>query len=196
MRSHHHRCAGSIAGLILSAGVLAAAPTAPVVPASDNMPASDNVAAKAAKQSEHIAQLIDGLLKHRLKPDPLPMTLPNPFVVVSGGIVARHEDGPGPEVRGEGETEKLPASPEGKVSAEAPASSAEVLARCAATLKIGGIIRLKDQAVQIVVNGVPRKEGDFIVLEQDQAVVRLQLARIMSGMILVRLNEAEQTIRF
>ncbi len=147
-------------------------------------------------QTERTQQRIDTLLKRRLKPDPLPVSLPNPFQVVSG-TASRKADG------SEAET----APPEGDAgnpgnSAIAPPpeessvdSSKEALARYAAKLKIGGLVRLNGQP-QLIINDSPRKEGDFIIVEHKDAVTYVQIVRIAPGALTLRLNEAVQTIKF
>ena len=153
-------------------------------------------AAKPPSQSERLQQRIDALLKHRQKPEALPVILPNPFEVVSGGATGR---------RGEGTEAEMPAAEDAdstaKAAAETPAdapppgSNAEALARCAARLRIGGMVTLKGQ-LQIIVNDFPRKEGDVIVLDRNNAMTYLQVVHVAPGELTLRLNEATQTIRF
>ena len=124
------------------------------------------------------------------------MVLPNPFMVVNGGVSLRREEGSTADARNEGESEKAPDLPGARPAEEAPERPEDALARYAAGLKISGMIRLNDQDEQIVINGVPRKEGDFVALDQDNTVIHLQVVHIMPGKIVVRLNELEQTVKF
>jgi hypothetical protein len=162
--------------LIISAGVLglplAGAPApAPATPASPM-----------------IQQRIDALLKRRLRPEPLPVNLPNPFQM-SGGIVR------------EASPEERAAEPDGAALANAinqgkiNANPIEVLTSVSAKLKIGGIIALKDQ-LQLVINGVPRKEGDSVAADWNGALVFVKIARLSAGQIVLRYGEAEITMKF
>ena len=135
----------------------------------------------AAGPSEKTRQQIDSLLRHRLKPDPLPVDLPNPFLVIRGSVGFARTDGPGEE---DGERKK------------SAGNSAEVLARHAAELKIGGVVWLKDQVLQIFINELLLKEGDFITLDRNNATIRIQVARIQPGRLILRLDDAEHTVRF
>ena len=168
---------------VLAAGLLLAAPAIP--PAAPPKPPT---------QSERLRQRIDALLKHRLKPDALPVILPNPFEVVTGGATSRRADGSDPDSP---DAADAAAKAAGAKLAEdlPPGSSTEALARCAAKLKIGGMVTLKGQ-LQIIINDSPRKEGDVIVLDRNNAMTYLQIVRIGPGQLTLRLNEATQTIRF
>lgn len=41
---------------------------------------------KTIVRSQHIKERIDSLFKRRQKPEPLPVILPNPFLVIGGAI--------------------------------------------------------------------------------------------------------------
>ena len=161
-------------------------------------PVSKTTAAamRAAKQSEEIERRIDALLKLRLKPEPLPRVPPNPFIVVSGLVTAQHTDAPVTEPAAEG-NHRNPSDTSGAAqSEEFPAfTSAELLARCVATLKFGGVLQLNDR-VQIVINNVPRKEGDVILVTHGKTQAYLRVVRIAPGAVTFRLNEAEQVVRY
>src|ERR1700690_236244 len=58
---------------------------------------------KPPNQSERLKQRIDVLLKHRLKPEALPVILPNPFETVSGGATTRRPDDSGTDSSAEGD---------------------------------------------------------------------------------------------
>ncbi len=132
-----------------------------------------------------IAQQIDALLKRRLKPEPLPLDLPNPFVmsakeskdsiVLSSAPAAALAPGETPETK--------------------PAGNAEVLADAIAHLRFGGIIRIKDQ-VQVVINDLPRKEGDTFKLTLNNASIFLRVQRISPADVVLRYNDIEATVRF
>jgi hypothetical protein len=141
-------------------------------------------AGRTAAQVERTQQRIDNLLKLRLKPEPLPVTLPNPFQVV-GGTATRTDA----EENAESPTVTPPAED------TAPDSNADALARYAAKLKIGGLIRINGQP-QLIINDAPRKEGDFIIVEHKESVTYLQIMKILPGALTIRLNEATLTVKF
>jgi len=181
---------GWIAGALLSAASLTAARSATAVQAP---PGSPN---KAAEQSDRISQEIDALLKRRLNPEGLPQLLPNPFVVASANVASLRAGGAGSETPTDGSVDASAAAPPVQPAAAPPTSSAaEILARCTAELKIGGVIEQRGE-LQIVINGVPRKEGDFVVVGLDKSNVRLEILHILPRGIVVRLGDAELTVRF
>jgi hypothetical protein len=151
--------------------------------------------ARAAAPAATLAQQIDALLKHRLRPEPLPLELPNPFVVTGGGIRDVVTEGararPAAAVEG-GAARDLAANPDQEA---VPPSHADVLAACAGRLKIGGIIRMKDQ-VQIVINDAPRKEGDFITMPWNGGAVHLRIVRLQPEQLTLRYQDAELTLRY
>lgn len=153
--------------------------------------------AAATPSSTSIQQRIDALLKHRLKPEPLPVNPPNPFQMIGG---ASKREG------GAEETSAKPSAREDAPPAAAPAAdnvakelagsgASEVLITCASRLKLGGVIILKDQ-IQIVVNGVPRKEGDTVAAEWNNAIVYLKISKLLPGQLVLRYGEAEATLKF
>lgn len=178
-----HSCA-FITGLSLATALPLAARADPALPA----------ATRAALQSQHLKESIDALFKHRLKPDPLPVILPNPFLVVSGSINSRRADGSETDPTTEG-------GPEGHASASAtkpgaetpPGSDAEALARYVASLKIGGTLRINGQ-LQLIINQSPRKEGDLIFLDNKNAVTFLRIIRLTPVELVLGFNDAVQTV--
>jgi hypothetical protein len=152
---------------------------------------SAEAAARAAKVSERIAQRIDALLGQRLKPETLPRNPPNPFIM-NGVAAVQRGDAVDPEPS-PGEAEK--AAADRQAEERAAFSDAELLARYVAGLKLGGMITLNDQP-RIVINDIPRREGDTIAVKYDGAEVRIQMIRIQPGTITFRFNEAEQTIKY
>jgi hypothetical protein len=161
-------------------------------------PASKTTAAaqRAARQSAEIEKRIDTLLSPRLRPEPLPKVLPNPFVVVSGVVTAQRADGTPDE-----SAPSVPVNPAADTTANAQAeefpafTNAEMLARCIATLKFGGMIQLNDR-VQLVINNVPRKEGDIVSVTVGQAKIYLRVVRIAPGSVTLKLNDAEQVVNY
>jgi hypothetical protein len=165
--------------LLATAGLLAAhlpgAVPAHVAPAPSPVP---------------LTRQIDALLKRRLRPEPLPLDLPNPFAL------------PGPTRRDA--TFSSASEPVGVVTPPAPtnpdiearvATNAEVLAECAARLKVGGIMRVQGR-VQLVINDVPRKEGDTIIVPWGSNKISLTLVSILAEQVVVRYNDAELALRF
>jgi hypothetical protein len=154
------------------------------------------VAAGDTPPSPKIQHRIDALLKHRLKPEALPINPPNPFQVTVGA----KREGPDdlvskPATSNESATLSLPAAGEVQPKDVANASPAEVLIACASRLKLGGIIMLKEQ-LQIVVNGSPRKEGDVVAADWNNTIVYLRIVRLLPGQLVLRYREAETTVKF
>lgn len=151
--------------------------------------------AEAAQPSAVIQRQIDALLKSRLRPEPLPVDPPNPFRVISGRAPDRAGDRAGSTFTVKPEDDaraNRPAlDPAGELAA---ASSAEVLTSCAAQLKIGGIM-LKGQ-IHVVINNVPRREGDAITAHWNNSTVTLRVVRIEPGLVVLRLGDAEISRRF
>lgn len=157
------------AGLVVGAiSLVAAAPTGGRTPA----------------QVEKTQQRIDSMLKNRLKPEPLPLTLPNPFQVVGGTATLS-----------EGSAPPTDATTETPVPEVVTDSTTEALARYVGKLKIGGYIRINNQP-QLFVNDAPRKEGDFIIVEQKDSAIYLQIVQITTSNVTFRLNEATLTVKF
>lgn len=151
------------------AGALFSAPTAPT-----------------PEQSAKIRRQVEGLLKARLQPVPLPLDPPNPFIPVAAGPGATS-------------AAPAPATTAGN-AAPAPApdhsvEDAEVLARYASRLRITGLIRVKGQ-VHIIINDTPWKEGDAIIVSREPSLVQLQVSRIQPGQLTLKLDEAELVLRF
>ena len=152
-------------------------------------------AVPATAPSPSIQSRIDALLKQRLKPEPLPVNPPNPFQLVSG---ARRDSAPEdfsskPAVLDESVATTPTIGDPGRETSGP--SQSEVLISCATRLKLGGIIVLKDQ-IQIVVNGVPRKEGDAVAADWNNTIVYLKISRLLPGYMVLRYGEAEATVKF
>lgn len=149
----------------------------------------------ARAPSPAIVQRIDALLRHRLRPEALPIDPPNPFSVTGGGI--RDSAIEGGRVRSSMIVEPLSNSG-GNLNPDreaVPASNADVLAGCVRALRIGGVIQMKDQT-QVVINDAPRKEGDYLTVQWNNAPVHLRLVRITRELFVVRYQDAELTLRY
>lgn len=132
-------------------------------------------------ESKLIRQRIDDLLLRRRNPAPLPVDPPSPFVVLANPgaalLPAATEPTPAPRL------------------AEAPPGNAEQLARLASRLRITGLIRLKDQ-LHVIINDSPWREGDYIAVESGSGLLQLQVLRIQTGQLTLRLQDAELVMRF
>lgn len=161
--------AGLTAALTFAAAALVAVRAAPVPAASPPL-----------------QRKIDALLQRRAHPEPLPITLPNPFQVNTG---LRRDDlapGTGPEA---------PAAASPASGPEGEATDIEVLTAVAGRLKVGGVIVLKDR-LQVVVNGTPRKEGDVIAADWNATLIHVRIARLLPGQLVLRYGKAEVTLKF
>ncbi|MES2693527.1 MAG: hypothetical protein V4773_08645 [Verrucomicrobiota bacterium] len=139
--------------------------------------------------SPAITRQIDALLKHRLRPEPLPLDLPNPFVLT--GVTTTQRARP-TVVENGARIEDAAASPNREAT---QVNHSEILADCAARLRIGGTIRLKDH-VQIVINDTPRKEGDFLYVPYQATRIPMEIVRIMNDRIVLRYMGAEISVKF
>ncbi len=131
------------------------------------------------------AQQIDRLLHRRLKPEPLPLDLPNPFVMSAKEL----------------KDSIIASSPAGADTADdaheiaRPLSNAEVLSDGISRLRFAGIIRLKDQ-IQVVINDQPRKEGDTLKVPWNNTQILIRVQRISSNDVILRYLDVEATVRF
>lgn len=150
----------------------------------------------ATLPSPALQHRIDVLLKHRLKPEPLPVNPPNPFQMQSNARFSAEELGSKPAVTDESATPGSPTPADPTQAREiSGASHSEVLISCATRLKLGGIIVLKEQ-IQIVVNGVPRREGEMIAADWNNTIIYLRIARLLPGHMVLRYGDAEATVKF
>lgn len=148
-------------------------------------------AAPPAKKAEPapipIAQQIDALLKRRLRPEPLPLDLPNPFAL------------PGSNGRREGQpalVEPVTAPRVANPNEEARvATNADILAECASKLRIGGVMRVQGRA-QLVINDAPRREGDSLIVSWNNTKVSLLVVQILADQVVLRYNDADISLRF
>jgi hypothetical protein len=159
------------------------------------LPAVGVAAEAATTPSMRIQRQLDGLLKQRLRPEPLPLDLPSPFVFPGtatreGGFTSAAMQTPlKVETASAGGTAAL-------ANREAVAdNNADVLAVCAGRLHFGGAIRIKDQ-LQVVINQLARKEGDFIAVPWNGSPVYIRIVRLLPGQITLRLSDAEMTLNY
>jgi len=136
-----------------------------------------------------IAHEIDVLLKNRRRPEPLPLDLPNPFILPGAArdntLTAAVEPG-----------EALPPGAHAIPNEVArPPTSAEILADCVSRLRIGGLMRTKDH-VQLVINDLPRKEGDVMTLPWGTARIQIAIVQILPDQVVLRYNDADLAVRF
>lgn len=153
--------------------------------------AASAFAADAA--SPVIARQIDELLKHRLRPEPLPLDLPNPFAT-QGATIQRSRpttvlESPTPR-NGNNDEPSTPADREAE-----RATHAQILADCASRLRVGGTIRLKDQS-QIVINDTPRKPGDLLIVPYQTTRIPIEIVRLLPDRVILRYLDAEIAVKF
>ncbi len=174
--------------LLLTAGVLLLAAPAGAAPAS-----SKAAPKKAVDRYERIQERIDALIKNRLKPDPLPAILPNPFQLSEAFPLTENPRTPG----GPTDHSSDPAAHETKPPVDAPptGSDAEILAYYAATLRISGTVELNGRP-QLVINQSPYKEGDLILLRHKDANVYLRVVHIAPGELTLGYKAVEQILKF
>lgn len=173
--------------LFFAAGLLLAA--APAVAAS--APAGPALK-KAVDRFDRTKARIDALLRNRLQPEPLPASLPNPFLLTEAFSLTEVSRTPGdpPDHGAE------PAGPETKTPVEAapPGSDAELLAFYATTLKISGTVQVNGR-LQLVINQSSYKEGDLILLHKKDATIYLKVVRIAPGELTLGYNGVEQVLK-
>lgn len=133
-----------------------------------------------------IAQQIDALLKRRLKPEPLPLDLPNPF------LMSARESKNSITTSSAGAT----AANDGDTRDNSrPMSNADILADCISRLRFGGVVRLKDQ-IQLYINDVPRREGDVLKMPWNGAQITVRVQRIFATEVVLRYLDVDATVRF
>lgn len=157
--------------------------------------ACERPAAHGAAASPALRAQIDALLKARQWPEPLPIDPPSPFVVIPDATRSLLPTSTRPAAAGTSD-ERKPVEPVRTNPAEStPTTAAEILGATAGRLKLGGLMRLKDQ-FQIVVNDVPRREGDLITVIWNNATYALRVVHLEPGMLVLRYESAEMTLRF
>lgn len=185
MKINHSVFAVGCAGLVLAAAFLPAP-------------------ARGAAASPMLRAQIDALLKARQWPEPLPIDPPSPFVVINDSarnLLAATPGRPPVASASAGVRTGDEPRPADSIRTPAPAAdavqltAAEILGNTAARLKLGGVMQLKDQ-MQIVVNDLPRREGDFVTVLWNNATYGLRIVRVQPGLLVLRYEGAEMTLRF
>lgn len=152
-----------------------------------------SAASAPATVSPQLQQRIDRLLKRRLYPEPLPVNPPNPFDQ-NGVIIREGQKGETARTSREGGSAET-ALERNPTDASLSASNLEILSAIAVRLKIGGLMVLKDR-LQVVVNGVPRREGDSIAADWNGTLLYAKIARLSPGDLVLRYADAEVTLKF
>lgn len=154
-------------GLLLSAAALSVAATKP----------AKGSGAKNTVNFERTKVRINALLTQRLKPAPLPETLPNPFQLAAAA--------------------PLPTSHENKTTSEGlpPGSDDAMLLFYGSALQITGTVRINEQA-HLVINKSPYKVGDVFVVKGREGNAKLRILGIAPGELTLGLNDAVQVIKF
>jgi hypothetical protein len=119
---------------------------------------------------------IDLLLGRRVKPPPFDPSRHNPFTIgpAGGALVV---------------DPKTPDDPP-------PTASNEALLRMLAPrLRVTGYFA-REGLSYATVDGVPRKEGDFIILQHQGAPVNLRVKLVENGRLVLGLGDAEYLVRF
>jgi hypothetical protein len=142
-------------------------------------------AARTPTKPVPLTARIDALLRPHLNPPPLPVTLPNPFLVVRGTAEFTESSG-----AASAQDARAPMS----MDESGPATDADMLARGVAQLKIGGTMQIND-VTQVMINRTTYKEGDFLTLETKPTPIHVQLVRLTREELTLRYNEATQAVR-
>jgi hypothetical protein len=139
----------------------------------------------APAKSVPLTARIDALLRPHLQPSALPVSLPNPFVVVRGSAELTEAAGPvtGPE----------PRVPPAATEEASPATDGELLAQATAQLKIGGTI-YANNVTQLMINRNTYKEGDFLTLDAKPVPLHVQIVRLTRDELTLRYNDVTQTL--
>ncbi|MDB6113973.1 MAG: hypothetical protein JWQ62_918 [Lacunisphaera sp.] len=158
--------------LFLAASLMVAGPS----PGAANPPATPE---------RPLAERIDALLRPHLKPTPLPITLPNPFIVVHGTA----------DFTGDTPTARV-AGPDLRRGTIGPAglSDPEKLAQAVTKLRIGGTIKVND-VTHLIVNQVPYREGATFMAEGKDEEILLQIVRLRPDELVLGFKDATQAIR-
>lgn len=169
MSWNFHRPFIVVTTLLLALG-LAVASAAAGKPAK-----SGSGSSKTAPNFQRTKSRIDALLNPRLKPEPLPEIVPNPFQLAE--LPAANTGDPKP-------VDKAPVS-----------SDEEMLLYYGASLKISGVVRINDQT-HLVINQAPYKVGDLVNLKTKDGNVKLRVLGISPGELTLGLNDAVQIVKF
>jgi hypothetical protein len=131
------------------------------------------VSARYARTDERIEVLVG----RRLKPEPLPASMPNPFYrgVEPTELAAQAEPVP----------EAVPAAPD--------ITDADTLARIAPTLRFSGYV-IRNQQPYVAINSIVCKVGDVVPIAGPEATLFIQVRAITPSQVTVGLNDAELSI--
>jgi hypothetical protein len=160
---------------VLIAGLLAAAVAVSAAPAAAK---PGTASGKNAVNFDRTKARIEALLGPRLKPEPLPEVLPNPFQLAEVAAPVT------PEKEVKHATERL-----------APTTDSEMLLYYGAMLRISGTVRSGDQT-RLIINQASYKEGDIFTLKTKDTVAKLRIITIAPGELTLGLNDAVQVIKF
>ena len=166
-RSHY------IGTAVVAFGIFAATAHAQKGTPTQLTEALKKVAARYARTEEHIEVLVG----RRLKPEPLPTSMPNPFYrgVEPTELAAQAEPTP----------EAVPEAPD--------ITDADTLARIAPTLRFSGYV-IRNQQPYVAINSIVCKVGDVVPIPGPAATIFIQVRAITSSQITVGLNDAEISI--
>lgn len=156
----------------------AAAPAAKAAPTQAPTQLTESLK-KVATRYARTEERINVLVGRRLKPEPLPASLPNPFYRgVETSELATVADQP---------VEAAPAAPD--------ISDADTLARIASTLRIGGLV-VRNQQSHLTLNSTICKAGDVIPVpgRDKDSPIFIQVRKITSDSFTLGLNDAELTL--
>ncbi len=167
MKSFFRQSLGFALWLLISIPVVSAAPAKGKKPAV----APKDVSFQRTKSR------IDALIGPRLKSEPLPDPLPNPFQPAEVALKSGTDKTPKP-------MENLSVS-----------TDSEMLLYYGASLKISGTVRTED-ATRLVINSSPYKVGDILTIKMKDSTAKLRILGIAPGELTVGLNEAVQVIKF
>ncbi|MEO6994569.1 MAG: hypothetical protein ABI273_13135 [Lacunisphaera sp.] len=167
MNHPFRRSLGFALGVLLAVAVGAAAPAKSKKPGF----APKDVSFQRTKSR------IDTLLGPRLKSEPLPDPLPNPFQLVVATPTPGSDKTSKP-------VDYLPVS-----------SDSEMLLYYGASLRISGTVRTDDET-HLVINSSPYKVGDTLTIKTKDATAKLRILEIAPGELTLGLNDAVQVIKF
>ncbi len=127
---------------------------------------------------DRTVERINALLAQRLSPPAFEPARFNPFIIGPrpGTVPVQTDGGAGPEV--------FP-----------PSSDETVLQQLASTIRVTGFFS-RDDRNYVVVDGAPRREGDFIILRHRDTPVNLRLKSVENHRLVLGLNDAEYVLRF
>ncbi|HEY4246850.1 MAG TPA: hypothetical protein VGM64_08340 [Lacunisphaera sp.] len=167
MKSSFHQSLWFALGILISSAVALAAPP------------KGKKAAVVSKDVDfqRTKSRIDTLLGPRLKSEPLPDPLPNPFQLAEVAPMPGSDKTPKP-------VENLPVS-----------TDSEMLLYYGASLRISGTVRTDDET-HLIINSSPYKVGDLLTIKTKDSTAKLRILGIAPGELTLGLNDAVQVIKF